>query len=60
MLQHALDVCRDLGLESATLGCYKANVASAAVMKKCGGTLVAENENYTEGQKSQYYKIRLV
>ena len=60
MLQHALDVCRDLGLESVTLGCYKANVASAAVMKKCGGILVAENENYTEGQISQYYEIRLV
>ena len=29
-------------------------------MKKCGGTLVAENENYTEGQISQYYEIRLV
>ena len=59
MLQYALDACRSFGLESVTLGCYKDNAASAAVMKKCGGVLVAENENFTEGQTSQYYKINL-
>ena len=59
MLQHALSVCRGFGLESVTLGCYKDNAASAAVMKKCGGVLVAENENFTEGRTSQYYEIPL-
>lgn len=59
MLRYALDVCRDFGMESVTLGCYKDNAASAAVMKKCGGVLVSENENFTEGRTSQYYEIRL-
>ena len=59
MLQYALGVCKGFGLESVTLGCYKENAASAAVMKKCGGVLVVENENFTEGRTSQYYKINL-
>ena len=59
MLLYALDVCKGFGLGSVTLGCYKDNVASVAVMKKCGGVLIAENENFTEGRVSQYYEIRL-
>ena len=41
------------------LGCYKENLASAATIKKNGGTLITENENYKEGRTSQYYLIRL-
>lgn len=59
MLRHALDVCRDHGLDSVTLGCYRDNAASVAVIKKCGAVLIAENDNYTEGRTSQYYEIRL-
>lgn len=58
MLRHALDVCWEHGLESVILGCYKANAASAAVIRKCGGVLVVENDNYTAGVTSQYYAIR--
>lgn len=59
MLAYALDVCREQGLQTVILGCYKANTPSAAVIKKCGGKLVAENDNYTAGTMSQYYEIAL-
>jgi len=59
MLKYALDVCRKLGLQSATLGCYKHNAPSVEVIKKCGGVLIAENDNYTPGISSQYYTIFL-
>ncbi|MDL2248196.1 GNAT family N-acetyltransferase [Tyzzerella sp. OttesenSCG-928-J15] len=36
-LQLALDVCRKLGIENALLTCNNTNMASAAVIKKCGG-----------------------
>ena len=41
------------------LGCYKDNLASAATIKKNGGVLVDENDNYNEGRISQYYSIKL-
>ncbi len=59
MLSHALSVCRDHGMEKVILGCYKDNPASAAVIKKCGGILIAENENYEQGRVSQYYAIEV-
>lgn len=59
MLHHALSVCKEKGLKKVVLGCYKDNVASAATIKKNGGVLVCENENYNEGRISQYYSIDL-
>ena len=59
MLEYALSVCRKKGLEKVILGCYKENLASAATIKKNGGTLITENENYKKGKISQYYMIRL-
>ncbi len=59
MLRHALDVCKGFGLESATLGCFKDNLASIGVIRNCGGILVAENENYVAGRRSLYFKIPL-
>lgn len=59
MLRFALSVCREKGMERAVLGCYRDNPASAATIRKCGGVLVAENENYKAGRVSRYYEIRL-
>ena len=59
MLAHALSVCREKGMKRAFLGCYKDNPASAAVIRKNGGVLMAENDNYAEGRISQYYSIDL-
>ncbi|MCR5262589.1 MAG: GNAT family N-acetyltransferase [Clostridiales bacterium] len=59
MLRYALSVCREKGMERAVVGCYKDNPASAAVIKKNGGVLTAENDNYTKGVISQYYTITL-
>ncbi len=59
MLRFALTVCKDKGLKSVILGCYKDNPTSAAVIKKNGGVLIAENDNYTQGRISRYYLIEL-
>lgn len=59
MLGYALSVCKEKGMEQVILGCYKDNLASAATIKKNGGTLVTENENYKEGRISQYYMIKI-
>lgn len=39
MLQHALQVAAALGIESALLTCDDDNLASAAVIERCGGVL---------------------
>jgi predicted acetyltransferase len=59
MLYYALSVCKDKGKDNVLLGCYKDNLASAATIKKNGGVLVDENDNYNEGKISQYYSIKL-
>lgn len=59
ILRHALDVCREHGLAQVRLGCFHDNLASAATIKRCGGVLVAENDNYDPGRLSQYYVIGL-
>lgn len=59
MLQYALSVCKDKGMERVILGCHKDNLASAAAIKKNSGILVAETEDYDEGRINQYYLIKL-
>lgn len=59
MLSHALSVCREKGMDAVILGCYKDNLPSAAVIEKNGGVLIAENDNYTKGVLSRYYRIEL-
>ena len=59
MLRYALNVCRDKGMTKVILGCYKDNLASSAVIRKCGGALFAENDNYQQGRTSQYYSIEV-
>lgn len=59
MLKYALSVCRDKGMDKVILGCYKDNLASAATIKKNGGILIEENDNYEEEKISQYYLINL-
>ena len=59
MLGYALSVCREKGMDSVILGCFKDNPASASVIKKNGGVLIEENENYRKGRISQYYLIEL-
>lgn len=59
MLDYALSVCKEKGMDKALLGCYKDNLASAKTIQKNGGVLVEENDNYNEGRISQYYSIEL-
>jgi len=59
MLCYALSVCKEKGMDKVVLGCYKDNLASAATIKRNGGVLMEENDNYNEGKISQYYLIEL-
>jgi len=59
MLRHALDICREKGMRSVVLGCFRDNLASATTIRKNGGVLIAENDNYQKGKISQYYSISL-
>jgi hypothetical protein len=59
MLRYALSVCKEKGMGKVVLGCYKDNLASAATIRKNGGVLTAENNNYKENKTSQYYSITL-
>lgn len=59
MLKFALDICREKGMKKVVLGCYKSNTASASTIRKCGGVLTTENDNYKQGKVSQYYTIEL-
>lgn len=59
ILLNALEECKKLGMQEVILGCFKANIASAKLIQKCGGVLFAENQNYEKGKTSLYYKIAL-
>lgn len=59
MFRYALSICKEKGLKQVVLGCYKDNFASAATIKRNGGVLFAENNNYTKERISQYYLINL-
>jgi predicted acetyltransferase len=59
MLRYALSVCKEKGMAKVVLGCFKDNLASAATIRKNGGVLIAENDNYKKGRISQYYLIKL-
>ena len=59
MLRHALTVCNEKGLRKVLLGCYADNWPSQAVIRKNGGVLISENDNYAEGRISRYYEITM-
>lgn len=59
MLRYALSVCREKGMDRAILGCFKDNLASAATIRKNGGILTEENNNYEKDRISQYYSVLL-
>ena len=42
--------------EKVIVGCFQDNPASAAVIRKNGGVLTAENDNYKNGRLCQYYR----
>ena len=56
MMRYAIWFCRQKGLKRVVAGCYKANAASAGVLRKCGGVLYKEGDFYTPGVISQYYE----
>ena len=59
LLMEALGLCKILGLDEAVLSCAKSNVASARVIKNCGGVLEAEFYSSVFGEEIQRYLIEL-
>ena len=59
MLSEALKFCGVLGLHEFIVTCGKKNVASAGVIKKCGGRLEAEFYSKTYSEIIQRYIISL-
>lgn len=58
MLKEALNVCDVVGIKEVLLTCDKINVASANVIKNCGGELEAEFYSETFQEEIQRYVIK--
>ena len=58
MLKEALNVCDVVGINEVLLTCDKINVASANVIKNCGGELEAEFYSDTFQEEIQRYVIK--
>lgn len=59
MLNIAKKICKEKGLNEIIVGCFQKNIASAKVIKKCGGKLFDVNDHYEKGTLSEYYIITL-
>lgn len=57
MLQYALKICEEKGLEKVVLGCHSDNLASVSVIEKCGGMFV-DIVKESSGITNHYYEIR--
>lgn len=58
MLREALAICKTIGLGDIIVTCDKINIASARVIKNCGGLLEAEFYSETFNEVIQRYRIR--
>ncbi len=58
MLSAALRVCDIIGIREVLVSCDSDNVASAGVIKNCGGVLKSEFFSETYGEMLQMYVIR--
>lgn len=57
MLKHGLEICKEKGMVRVIVGCDRDNLASSAVIKKCGGVhLRTFNDSYGV---NDYYGIYL-
>jgi len=59
MLREALEFLKPIGLTNIIIACGKENLASAGVIKNCGGVLEAEFYSDVFNQVIQRYRIRL-
>ena len=59
MLKDALQVCKTIGIKDVIVTCDKSNIASAKVIRNCGGELDAEFFSNTYGETIQRYVIKL-
>jgi len=57
MLNEALSFCSTIGLRDIMITCDKANTASAAIIKNCGGVL--ECEFYSDAFKTEVQKYTI-
>ena len=57
MLKYALEECRNLGMDTVLLGCYKDNIGSIRTIINNGGNWLHESEK--DGKESLYYEVDL-
>lgn len=57
MVQEALTFCKTIDLQNIIISCDKINIASAGVIKNCGGTLEEEFYSETFNAIVQRYRI---
>lgn len=57
MVRQALDFCKRIGLCDVLICCERSNLASAGVIRNCGGTLEAEFYSKTFHETLQRYRI---
>ena len=57
LLKAAVDVCNRIGIHEVLVACNKENVASAGVIKNCGGVLKDEFFSETYQEMTQMYCI---
>ena len=58
MVLAALKVCDVIGIEEVLVSCDRSNIASAGVIKNCGGILKHESYSETYGEMLQMYLIK--
>ena len=58
MLSAALKVCDVIGIKEVLVSCDKDNIASASVIKNCGGDLIHEFYSDTFNEMLQMYVIK--
>ena len=58
MLSAALKVCDTIGIKEVLVSCDKNNIASAGVIKNCGGVLLRESYSETFDEMLQMYVIK--
>ena len=59
LLKAALEVCRTIGIKNVIIACERSNMASAGVIRNCGGVLESEFFSDSYNEILQRYMIRL-
>ncbi|MDE7106621.1 MAG: GNAT family N-acetyltransferase [Anaeroplasmataceae bacterium] len=60
MLNMALDICKEMGLDKVLITCLESNIASAKTIEACGGVfekIVFDDKNYQANMKRYWIEL---